>query len=382
MNTKHWFLTCFVVCLVLSSYGLCMAQDQTTTLTVKEIAFKADKGGKEKVAILCNQACIPTLSGLEGKNARIIMDFAGVSFMEPKYRNIPVSGKYVKKIRSYLDRDSKKLRVVLDMAPSKHFIVHAIQDQTVNAFSLSIAEKRRAKGKQARTRGSRIVIVDRVTRPLDKAPITEKESEKQEPVNGARIAVETILTIQVITNKEKAKAMREAKRLEKDKFSDVRVEQIGSQYVVRVGKYARQSEGTATLQAIRRTYPKSVLRTAYDKPEREIFTANKSERKPVSGAQVPVDEKLKPAADTGAAELGRSQMNAGDYNGAIQTFTRNIIENPKDSLSYRLRGNAYQNIGDRQKAVGDLITAARLGDQIVQSYLDYMQINWKEPPKP
>lgn len=382
MNIKQLFLTCFAVWLVLSSCGLCMAQDQTTALTVKEITFKLDQGGKEEVTILCNQACIPTLSGLEGKNARIIMDFAGISFTEPKYRNVPVSGKYVKKIRSYLDKDSKKLRVVLDMAPSKHFIVHALQDQTVNAFSLSIAEKLLAKGKQASTSGSRIVIVDRETRPLDKAPITEKESENQEPVKDARVAVDTIFTIQVITNKEKASALREAKRLEKDKFNDVRVEQIGSRYVVRAGKYTQQSEGTATLQAIRRAYPKSVLRTAYDRPEREIFTANKSERKPVSGAQDPVDKKLKPAADTGATELGRSQMNAGDYKGAIQTFTRNITENPKDSLSYRLRGNAYQNIGDRKKAAGDWITAARLGDQLVQSYLDYMKINWKETSKP
>jgi hypothetical protein len=58
-----------------------------------------------------------------------------------------------------------------------------------------------------------------------------------------------------------------------------------------------------------------------------------------------------------------------------------IAKNPNDRLSYRLRGNAYQNIGDRQKAIVDWITAARMGDEIVQSYLDYMQINWKETSK-
>jgi tetratricopeptide (TPR) repeat protein len=283
MNTKHLFLICFAVCLVLSSYGLCMAQDQTEALTVKEIVFSTDKGGKEKVAVLCNQACVPALSGLEGKKTRIIMDFAGVSFMEPKYRNIPVSGKYVKKIRSYLDKDSKKLRVVLDMVPSKYFIVHAIQDQTVNTFSLSIAEKRHAKGKYAGTKGSRISIVDRAPRTIKKASLPEKAAEKQEPVRGAKVAV---------------------------------------------------------------------------------------------------DEKSKLVVDKNSADRGRAQMNAGDYSGAIKTFTEIIAENPQDSLPYRLRGNAYQNIGDRQKSVGDWITAARLGDRLVQSYLDYMQINWKETPKP
>lgn len=282
MNTRYFYSIFFAVLFLLGSQGLCMAQDPAAKLTVKEISFKADKGGKERVSVLCTQACVPAVSGLEGKNPRIVMDFASVSFIDAKYRNVPVPGKHVKKIRSYLDPESKKLRVVLDMAPSKHYAVRASQDSSANAFSLSISERRVAKGKQAKTRGSRISIVDRVSRPLDKAPITEKAAEKQEPVSGARASV---------------------------------------------------------------------------------------------------DDKSRPAADRSAAELGRSQMNAGDYKGAIQTFTRNIADNPKDSLSYRLRGNAYQNIGDRQKAIEDWTTAARLGDPIIQSYLDHMQINWKEAPK-
>jgi tetratricopeptide (TPR) repeat protein len=283
MKTKHWVLTCLTVCLVFSSYGIGVAQDQTTTLSVKGIVFKADKDGQERVAVLCSQACVPALSSLEGKKAKFIMDFAGVSLMEPKYRNIPVSGKYVKKIRSYLDKDTKKLRVVLDMAPSKHFIIYVLPDQTVNAFSLSIAEKQRAKGKYAGTKERRISIAEQAQRPIDKDLKPGGTAEKQEPVSGAKVAV---------------------------------------------------------------------------------------------------DEKSKLAADRGSADRGRSQMNAGDYTGAIKTFTEIIVENPRDSLPYRLRGNAYQNTGDIKKAVGDWITAARLGDASVQSYLDFMQIDWKEAPKP
>jgi tetratricopeptide (TPR) repeat protein len=298
MNTKHWFLTCLAVCLVLSSYGLCMAQDQTTTLTVKEIVFRADKGGKEKIAIVCNQVCIPDLFSLKGKKPRIVMDLKGVSSIEPKYRKIDTSGKFVKAIRSYLDNNSKRLRVVLDMYPSKYYIVHATQDQPLNTFYLEISEKRRAKGKyakgSAKKEADRISIVDRASKTIEKASLPEKTAEKQEPVSSVRVPV----------------------------------------------------------------------------------------KEPVSGAGIAVDEKSKLAMDKSLTDRGRFQMNAGDYTGAIKTFTGIIAENPRDSLPYRLRGNAYQNIGDRQKAVGDWITAARLGDQLVQSYLDYMQINWKETPKP
>ena len=37
---------------------------------------------------------------------------------------------------------------------------------------------------------------------------------------------------------------------------------------------------------------------------------------------------------------------------------------------YRLRGNAYDNLGDRQKALEDWAQAARLGDVLLQSSLD------------
>jgi TolA-binding protein len=88
-----------------------------------------------------------------------------------------------------------------------------------------------------------------------------------------------IFTIQVITNKERNNALKEAKKLEAEKVSDIRVEKIGEQYVVRVGKYSKQADGTAFLHKIRQSYPESMLRTAYDMPERELYEANTTVRK-------------------------------------------------------------------------------------------------------
>lgn len=52
------------------------------------------------------------------------------------------------------------------------------------------------------------------------------------------------------------------------------------------------------------------------------------------------------------------------------------------SLSYRLRGNAYDNLADRQKAMEDWTRAARLGDTTMQSYLDFLQVKWWENSAP
>ena len=75
-------------------------------------------------------------------------------------------------------------------------------------------------------------------------------------------------------------------------------------------------------------------------------------------------------------------MNAGDFAASVETFTLILAAYPQDSLSYRLRGNAYDNLGDRQKAIEDWTQAARLGDTIIQSYLDYLGVKWRETPAP
>ena len=97
-------------------------------------------------------------------------------------------------------------------------------------------------------------------------------------------------------------------------------------------------------------------------------------------------EKTPPPVEAAQAlptvDQGRSLLNAGEFAAAIETFTRILAVHPKDSLSYRLRGNAYDNLGNREKAIEDWMQASRLGDAIVQSYLDFLGVKWRENPAP
>jgi Flp pilus assembly protein TadD len=86
--------------------------------------------------------------------------------------------------------------------------------------------------------------------------------------------------------------------------------------------------------------------------------------------------------DMPSVDQGRSQLNDGEFALAADTFTQIIAAHPKDSLSYRLRGDAYDNLGDQQKALEDWTQAARLGDTLIQSYLDFLKIRWRENPAP
>lgn len=246
--------------------------DKKSALTVKKIAFAADESSGEWITLSCNQSCVPELFSIEGENPRVVMDMKGVSLMQPKVRNISTGGKLVKGIRSYWDEKTKILRVVLDLEPSKNYIICPVQDPFNHTYMLRIEESEQKPGGSP----ERITILLPDSKAEDK-----QESKPQEAGPGEK----------------------------KPRLADAAQEML-------------------------------------------------------------------------TVDQGRSQLNAGEFAAAIETFTRILTVHPKDSMSYRLRGNAYDNLGNREKAIEDWIQASRLGDAIVQSYLDFLGIKWREMPVP
>jgi tetratricopeptide (TPR) repeat protein len=282
MNSKRFIVPLLALCLGVCFSALCSGKDQKSPLTVKRILFTSDKTGGEWITLFCNQSCTPDLFTLEDENPRVVMDMKGVLLIEGTTRNIDTGGKFIKRIRSYLNEQTKILRVVLDMEPSKNYIVCTIQDPFNNAYILRIDEQEQKPGGSGDDRSSSLSQEKRITilRPELK-PGEQREGKPRE----------------IVTSPEKLDVAKTTK--------------------------APQSVGQ-----------------------------------------------------------GRLQMNAGDFAAAVETFTQVIVAHPQDSLSYRLRGNAYDNLGDRQKAMEDWIQAARLGDTIIQSYLDYQGVKWRETPEP
>jgi tetratricopeptide (TPR) repeat protein len=246
----------------------CTGDDTKNALTVKNIAFNRSKAGIERIALFCNQSCTPELSSLDGENPRVVMDMKGVSLIQAKARNVNTGGRLVKRVRSNLNKQTNILRVVLDMEPSKSFIVRPMQDPSGN-FMLAIKED----ADSPRSREKRITIL----------------------------------------------------------HPDL-----------------RSGEQKGNLQ---KTAPNPENRSA-----------------------------AKAAEDLPSVDQGRSQLNDGEFAAAVDIFTQIIAAHPNDSLIYRLRGDAYDNLGDQQKALEDWTQAARLGDTIIQSYLDFLKVKWRDNP--
>ena len=65
-----------------------------------------------------------------------------------------------------------------------------------------------------------------------------------------------------------------------------------------------------------------------------------------------------------------------EYHKALQHLTSAIEQNPQDDLAYRYRGAAYEAVGQRQQAIMDFQSAARLGNEPAQQLLQSWGISW------
>jgi tetratricopeptide (TPR) repeat protein len=284
MNRKV-FTVIFFLFLVAGFPGISAGEVKKPFLTVEKVVFTRAGEGTEAVAFTCSGPCEPTLFTLDEKNPRVVMDFKDVRLFRSNKRNLTLGGKLIKKVRSYLDRKTHRLRIVLDLDPLKDYVVRPVQTPFSKRYVLTITD---ASSLPAENRGIK------TGNPADR-----RAHEK-------RIAI-------LIPELEKPE--KPEKKEQKEKIEQAVPEQVHQE-------------------------------TAEDENYRQSI------------------------------EQGRLFMNAGNFAAARDIFTRTIESRPLDSLSYRLRGNAHENLGERASALDDWINAAKLGDTIAQSYLDFLKVKW------
>jgi len=125
------------------------------------------------------------------------------------------------------------------------------------------------------------------------------------------------------------------------------------------------------------TEKKPALADSGPTPEKQQLASKpkkKYVKKPVPKRQSPYEKAM--AKKLTPTNMGRAEITAGDYRGAIKTLSAAIAKNPEESINYRLRGNAYDNLGKREQAITDWKKAATLGDTVIQSYLVFLGVDW------
>jgi hypothetical protein len=103
---------------------------------VKSIKLKTEKD-HEEVFIALNTFSIPEVSSIEGENPRIIIDINNVSSWSGQHK-MPVNGHLIKQIRTWLNRDTEKLRFVLDLKYADDYIIDQAYDRKANIYSIAV----------------------------------------------------------------------------------------------------------------------------------------------------------------------------------------------------------------------------------------------------
>lgn len=109
-------------------------------LLVRNIYVKFEPAGHEKVFIDFNRDVTPEISSIGGKDPRIVIDIKNVLSIRQGIKRIEVQGKLIRQVRSNLDHASRRLRIVVDLAPSRNYDVDPVFYKAEKIYMLDISE--------------------------------------------------------------------------------------------------------------------------------------------------------------------------------------------------------------------------------------------------
>lgn len=109
-------------------------------LTIKNISVKFEPAGHERVSIDFNQDAAPEIFSIEGIEPRIVIDIHNVQAIQPGLTRINARGRLVRQIRASLDHASRRLRIVVDLAPAMHYEVKPTFFQAEKIYLIDISD--------------------------------------------------------------------------------------------------------------------------------------------------------------------------------------------------------------------------------------------------
>ncbi|MFH1223957.1 MAG: tetratricopeptide repeat protein, partial [Pseudomonadota bacterium] len=75
-------------------------------------------------------------------------------------------------------------------------------------------------------------------------------------------------------------------------------------------------------------------------------------------------------------DCGNKKMDTKDYKGAVVCFTKAIELRPRYAEAYSLRGRAYSDLGQYDKAEQDLLVAIKYDEKLYKAHYNYARIKY------
>lgn len=109
---------------------------------VKSITFKVAADGNELLFIGFDRFYTPSISGINGKEPRIILEIKNALPLREDWAAIHTGGNYLREIRSSMDPQTGSARISLEMAPEKSYFVSQAFYKKDNMYVLEITDKK------------------------------------------------------------------------------------------------------------------------------------------------------------------------------------------------------------------------------------------------
>jgi len=106
------------------------------SVIIKSIKFEHKKD-RDNVFIASNTFFVPEILTLEGDDPRIVIDIKSVSSWSGRSTTL-VEGNLIRQIRTHLHPDTKKLRIVLDLNPSKDYFINQIYYEKKYTYCIEV----------------------------------------------------------------------------------------------------------------------------------------------------------------------------------------------------------------------------------------------------
>jgi len=109
-------------------------------VTVLNIRFQAAGDGHESLRIEFDRYYLPTLSGIEGKIPKIMIELRNARPIPTQWTNLDTKGRMIRWIYGRTDEKTQSAWIVLEMDPGRNYAVHPLYYEQDNAYVLDISE--------------------------------------------------------------------------------------------------------------------------------------------------------------------------------------------------------------------------------------------------
>ncbi len=132
------------VILAIGCLALTMTGSPRTSLAqevhVEGLQILTDDKAAAKVCFHLEPFSNPKVFPIQGDDPKIVVDVPNVVSWNGK-PSIPVDGAAVRQVRSYLHRDEKRLRIVLDLVPNLHYAAEPLYYEAERIYCIAVSAK-------------------------------------------------------------------------------------------------------------------------------------------------------------------------------------------------------------------------------------------------